>query len=91
MNSTLYQRVLENDMRPSVKKLKLKCKWTFQHNDPNHARTQRNDQRKVQLSNPVEIVCKDLKRAIPHFHCDFTLLSFTFYTALCSKKKKGVI
>ncbi|MBN3324653.1 TXND3 protein, partial [Atractosteus spatula] len=38
MNSTLYQRVLEENVRPSVKKLKLKHKWTLQQdNDPKHS------------------------------------------------------
>ncbi len=36
MNSLSYQRVLEENVRPSVKKLTLK-KWTFQLDyDPKH-------------------------------------------------------
>lgn len=38
MNFVLYQRVLEENVRPSVRKLKLKQMWTMQHdNDPKHS------------------------------------------------------
>lgn len=38
INSSLYQRVLENNVTPSVKRLKLSQKWTLQHdNDPKHS------------------------------------------------------
>ena len=36
MNYLLYQRALEENVRPSVRKLKLKGMWTMQHdNDSN--------------------------------------------------------
>lgn len=38
MNFTMYQRILEENVVPSVKKLKLNQKWILQQdNDPKHS------------------------------------------------------
>lgn len=44
MNSTVYQRVLEEHVEQSKKKIKLKQNWTLQHdNDPKHTRKSTRD------------------------------------------------
>ncbi len=36
MNSALYQKILKENIRPSVCDLKLKRTWVMQYNNPNH-------------------------------------------------------
>jgi hypothetical protein len=40
MNSALYQRILQENVRPAVCELKLKCSWVMQQdNDPKHTKS----------------------------------------------------
>lgn len=81
MNSVLYQRVLEENVRPSVRKLKLKRMWTMQHdNDPKHSSKSTKEwlkKKKLRVLewpsqspdlNPIEMLWIDLKLAVHARH-----------------------
>lgn len=79
MNSSLYQRVLEENVRLSVQKLKLKQKWTMTmtQNIPVNPPRNGSKKRKKEMEssgmakswqsldcNPIEMLWGDLKRPV---------------------------
>ncbi|KAF7650410.1 hypothetical protein LDENG_00126420 [Lucifuga dentata] len=64
MNSALYQKILKENVRPSVRDLKLKRTWVMQQdNDPKHTRKSTSECQSPDL-NPIEMLWHDLKQAV---------------------------
>ncbi len=77
MNSALYQKILKENVRPSVCDLKLKCTWVMQQaNDPKHTSKSTSEwlkKNKIKVLewpnqspdlNPTEMLWHDLKQSI---------------------------
>ncbi|KAF7649666.1 hypothetical protein LDENG_00137790 [Lucifuga dentata] len=62
MHSQLYQQILQENVRVSIRELKLKTKWvTQQDNDPKHTSHFAKECQSPDL-NPMEMLWKDLKQ-----------------------------
>ncbi len=78
MNSAVYQKILKDNVRPSVRDLKLKRTWVLQQdNDPKHTsestsewlKEKQNEDFRVAYSqspdlNSIEMLWHDLKKAV---------------------------
>ncbi|KAF7650076.1 hypothetical protein LDENG_00131870 [Lucifuga dentata] len=64
MNSALYQKILKENVRPSVRDLKLKRTWVMQQdNDPKHTSKSTSECQSPDL-NPIEMLWHNLKQAV---------------------------
>ncbi|KAF7652768.1 hypothetical protein LDENG_00092330 [Lucifuga dentata] len=62
MNSQLYQQILQENVRVSIRELKLKTKWVIQqNNNPKHTSRSTKECQSPDL-NPTEMLWKDLKQ-----------------------------